>query len=185
LPGGRNTTIWLYDPAKMPSPRNKHYETLGVPPTASAGEIREAYRKLARQCHPDLNPGDNSAEERFKKLQQANQVLSDLKKRQAYDQVELHWEGGSAGAGPGTTGAADPNPATNTKSFYRTPWMQEGVSGTGRRDFYVPELRKKEAPIFTAGVKSFFADAAIGLLAMAVAIPAALHFGGFSYEDLG
>lgn len=62
------------------------YETLGVAKTASADEIRKAYRKLARQYHPDLNPGDPSAEAAFKKVAAANEVLSDDAKRKAYDE---------------------------------------------------------------------------------------------------
>ena len=54
-----------------------YYETLGVPRTASADDIRKAYRKLARKHHPDLNPGDKAAEDRFKKVQEAYDVLSE------------------------------------------------------------------------------------------------------------
>jgi molecular chaperone DnaJ len=61
------------------------YEVLGVPKTASADEIKKAYRKLARQYHPDKNPGDKEAEERFKEMQAAYDVLSDADKRKQYD----------------------------------------------------------------------------------------------------
>jgi DnaJ-class molecular chaperone len=54
-----------------------YYGTLGVPRSAGGEEIRKAYRRLARKCHPDLNPGDKAAEERFKKVQEAYDVLSD------------------------------------------------------------------------------------------------------------
>jgi molecular chaperone DnaJ len=66
--------------------KQDYYELLGVPRKASAKDIRNAFRKLARKYHPDLNPGDKSAEEKFKQLQEAYDVLSDTKKRQMYDQ---------------------------------------------------------------------------------------------------
>src|SRR5437868_2747000 len=61
------------------------YDTLGVSKSSSADEIKKAYRKLARQYHPDRNPGDSSAEEKFKEVQTAYDVLSDDDKRKAYD----------------------------------------------------------------------------------------------------
>src|SRR6185503_2763613 len=62
------------------------YDTLGVAKTATANEIRKAYRKLARKHHPDVNPGDKAAETAFKKISAAYDVLSDDKKRKAYDE---------------------------------------------------------------------------------------------------
>ena len=70
----------------MSPPKHEYYETLGVPKKASADDIRKAYRKLARKHHPDLNPGDKSAEDRFKNVQEAYDVLSDPKKRAMYSQ---------------------------------------------------------------------------------------------------
>jgi molecular chaperone DnaJ len=75
------------------------YQTLGVERGAGAEEIRKAYRKLARKHHPDVNPGDKAAEERFKKVQEAYDVLSDPKKKQMYDQVGFYSENGAPGAG--------------------------------------------------------------------------------------
>ena len=88
--------------------KQDYYEVLGVSRRAPAKEIRQAYRKLARKFHPDLNPGDKSAEEKFKQIQEAYDVLSDAKKRQMYDQFGFYAEGypGGAppGAGPGAAG---------------------------------------------------------------------------------
>jgi len=69
-----------------------YYQTLGVGREADAEEIRKAYRKLARKHHPDLNPGDKAAEERFKKVQEAYDILSDTKKKQMYDQYGFYWK---------------------------------------------------------------------------------------------
>src|ERR1700678_4518067 len=93
----------------MSPPKHEYYETLGAPRTASADDIRKAYRKLARKYHPDLNPGDKSAEDRFKNVQEAYDVLSDTKKRQMYDQVGFYSENGFAGAGPAGDARSHPN----------------------------------------------------------------------------
>src|SRR5579872_3517199 len=71
--------------------RNKdYYATLGVKRTATPEEIRKAFRKAARKYHPDVNPGDKKAEEKFKEISEANDVLSDEKKRKIYDQVGFY-----------------------------------------------------------------------------------------------
>ena len=71
----------------MSTQTKDYYGVLGVKKNASADEIRKAFRKLARKYHPDVNPGDKSAEERFKAISEANDVLSDPKKRKIYDQL--------------------------------------------------------------------------------------------------
>jgi len=75
----------------MPTTQNKdYYATLGVKKEATSDDIRKAFRKLARRYHPDVNPGDKKAEEKFKEISEANDVLSDEKKRKIYDQVGFY-----------------------------------------------------------------------------------------------
>lgn len=69
-----------------------YYEVLGVPRTASTKEIHQAFRKLARKHHPDVNPGDSSAAERFKEINEAHVVLGDAEKRKRYDELGPEWE---------------------------------------------------------------------------------------------
>ena len=71
----------------MATQTKNYYETLGVKKNASTEDIRKAFRKLARKYHPDVNPGNKQAEEKFKEISEANDVLSDPKKRKIYDQV--------------------------------------------------------------------------------------------------
>src|SRR5258708_6191205 len=90
----------------MPKTKD-YYEVLGVPRAASQKEITAAFRKLARKHHPDLNAGDKQAEERFKEVSEANDVLSDAKKRKLYDQFGPDWSAAQAGGPqPGARGGA-------------------------------------------------------------------------------
>ncbi len=86
-----------------------YYKTLGVSENAGQKEIRSAYRKLARQYHPDVNPSDKTAEDKFKEINEANEVLSDPEKRKKYDEMRTYyqkygrWPGAEAGVGAGAT----------------------------------------------------------------------------------
>ena len=83
--------------------KRDYYEVLGVPKTATDAEIKSAYRKKAKECHPDLHPNDHTAEERFKELSEANEVLRDADRRSRYDQFgfdgpNMQGFGGAGGA---------------------------------------------------------------------------------------
>lgn len=83
-----------------------YYQTLGVPRTASQAEIKKAFRKLAREHHPDKKPGDTAAERRFKAVNEAHAVLSDPDKRRKYDRLGKDWEAyARAGVDPDAAGA--------------------------------------------------------------------------------
>src|ERR1700686_986682 len=89
-----------------------YYSTLGVAKTATGKEIKQAYRKLARKHHPDVNPGDNSAEAKFKEINEAYEVLGDPEKRKKYDELGANWRmyeqaGAAGGPGAGPQGGAN------------------------------------------------------------------------------
>jgi molecular chaperone DnaJ len=117
----------------MPSAAKKdYYETLGVPRGADGDEIRKSYRKLARKYHPDLNPGDKAAEERFKKVQEAYDVLSDDDKRKVYDQYGFYSPNippNGGGPGPGA-GGGGPNFSGFDFSEYLRQQQRQGATGS-------------------------------------------------------
>jgi curved DNA-binding protein len=86
-----------------------YYATLGVPRSASKADIKKAFRKLARQHHPDTNKGNAAAETKFKEINEANEVLSDPEKRKLYDQLGSDWQAYQR-AGAGAGGQAEANP---------------------------------------------------------------------------
>ena len=125
-----------------------YYQTLGVPRTATPAEIKKAFRKLAREHHPDKKPGDKAAERRFKDINEANEVLSDPDKRAKYDRFGKDWEAyaraGAAGAAGGRGGAGDPfgpgGPFAGYAGFggpgerqrpLRVPFEPAGATATG------------------------------------------------------
>ena len=112
-----------------------YYATLGVAKTASDKEIKQAFRKLARKHHPDVNPGDKSAEARFKELNEAYEVLGDPAKRRKYDELGANWrmyEQAGSGAGP-PFGQGAPSGAWNVQF--------EGAPG-GFRTMTADEMRE-------------------------------------------
>src|SRR6266576_1719576 len=108
-----------------------YYSTLGVAKTATDKEIKQAYRKLARKHHPDVNPGDKAAESRFKEINEAYEVLGDPAKRKKYDELGANWRAyEQAGAGQGA-GGFDPSQAGGA-------WIVNfggGPGGTGQGGF--------------------------------------------------
>ena len=85
----------------MAENKRDYYEVLGIQKGASAEDIKKAYRKLAKECHPDLHPNDKNAEARFKELNEANEVLSDPEKRARYDQFGMDGPQNPFGGGGG------------------------------------------------------------------------------------
>ncbi len=137
-----------------------YYATLGVPRTASQADIKKAFRKLARQFHPDVNKSNAAAEKRFKEVSEANEVLSDPEKRKLYDQLGANWQayqqagtagagaqgrpyGGFAGFNPGAGGVrfeyrGNPEDLAGFSDFFRTffggeaEFAGEAFAGGGR-----------------------------------------------------
>jgi molecular chaperone DnaJ len=116
----------------MPGSKD-YYETLGVARDAPLDEIRKSYRKLARKYHPDLNPGDKAAEDRFKSVQEAYDILSDSKKRQMYDQYGFYSANGFPGAGPGAGGGGRTQPNMDFGGFDFSDYFSQQQAGGKRQ----------------------------------------------------
>jgi curved DNA-binding protein len=136
-----------------------YYAVLGVPRTASKTEIKKAFRKLAREHHPDTKPGDTAAERRFKEINEANAVLSDPEKRTLYDRLGADWEayaraGTTAGAGASAAGAGARG-ATGDGPFGAFTGFGGAPGGSVRYEFHSAD----DAGEFSDFFNAFFAGA--------------------------
>ncbi|HTK09978.1 MAG TPA: J domain-containing protein [Ktedonobacteraceae bacterium] len=149
-----------------------YYSTLGVNKNADDKAIRQAFRKLARKYHPDVNPGDKSAEAKFKEINEANEVLSDPEKRKKYDEMSNYYQqygrwpgaaGPAAGAAAGATGFGGGNYQYRTvneedledlfgggqspfSSFFNTYFHSDFAPGSERRSYYT-NTRRPQRPL--------------------------------------
>src|ERR1700747_2377506 len=94
------------------------YAVMGVPASATQDEIKKQYRKLAAKHHPDKNPNDSKAAERFKEISEAYQVLGDAEKRKQYDQMRRLGAFGGFGTGGPRRGGPTPGNTTGSQSFH-------------------------------------------------------------------
>jgi molecular chaperone DnaJ len=120
--------------------KQDYYELLGVKRTAKPDEIKKAYRRLARKYHPDVNPGDKAAEERFKLTSEAHDVLSDPKKRSIYDRFGSYSDNladaAARGYSPGSAGSSSGRTAPNF-DFSGFDWgTSSSGGGTSFRDIF-------------------------------------------------
>src|SRR6202521_3187261 len=154
----------------MATTTNKdYYAMLGIKKTATAEEIRKAFRKLARKYHPDVNPNDKKSEEKFKEISEANDVLSDPKKRKMYDQLGFYSDnidpataeayargGGQPGAGPGDFGGGFPGARPGGQGNvdfggFDFSDLFEGARGGARKGSSSGGFRDIFSSIFTGG----------------------------------
>src|SRR5439155_1041066 len=128
-----------------------YYSTLGVAKTATSKELKQAYRKLARKHHPDVNLGDKSAESRFKEINEAYEVLGDPAKRKKYDELGANWRMYEQAGAPGQ-GGFDPSQAggggwnVNFGGGSRVRVSGEGEEGSGGAQSGDLYLRIRLAP---------------------------------------
>lgn len=155
----------------MATQAKDYYGILGVKKSASSEDIRKAFRKLARKYHPDVNPGDKKAEEKFKEISEANEVLSDAKKRKIYDQVGLYSDnidpataeayarGGGRPGGPGFgggfpggfPGGGGQPPHVDFGGFDFSDLLEQARGGAGRATSGSGGFRDIFSSIFSRG----------------------------------
>lgn len=127
----------------MPIEFKDYYAVLGVPREASADDIKKAFRKLARQYHPDLAKDKKAAEEKFKEINEAHEVLSDPEKRRKYDELGADWQAGEPGHPPPraqgrawSRGRGEPEPEFHFGGTGFSDFFEQFFGGGGRgRDF--------------------------------------------------
>jgi curved DNA-binding protein len=135
-----------------------YYQTLGVTKSASEKELKQAYRKLARKFHPDVNPGDKSAEAKFKEINEAYEVLGDPDKRRKYDELGANWrlyeQAQQQGQGGGPFGAGQPFGGTGAWTIN----MGGGGGGGGYRTMTEEDMKEMfgDADPFSDFFKTFF-----------------------------
>jgi molecular chaperone DnaJ len=124
--------------------KEDYYHVLGVSRKATPEELRKVYRRLARKYHPDVNPGDKGAEDRFKKITEAYEVLSDPKKRQMYDRMGFYQEGAGM---PGPEGGRNDRPV-NFSGFDFSEWggPESEAGPTSFRDLFSNFFRRDVVP---------------------------------------
>jgi curved DNA-binding protein len=134
-----------------------YYSTLGVAKTATEKEIKQAYRKLARKHHPDVNPGDKSAETRFKEINEAYEVLGDPPKRKKYDELGANWRMYEQAGAPGGAAGFDPS-----QGGWNVHFGGGGPQGGGFRTMTEDEMHEifGDANPFSDFFNTFFGGAA-------------------------
>jgi curved DNA-binding protein len=147
-----------------------YYETLGVSRDADKEEIRRAFRRLARQHHPDVNPGDPEAEERFKEINEAYEVLSDPEKRSKYDELGRDWSRWQQAGG-------------RARDYDWRQWSS-GVPGQGRQQVHVRYGTPEDLEDLFGGASPFsdFFTQIFGAMGGRGAAPQGAPAGGFTYE---
>jgi curved DNA-binding protein len=156
-----------------------YYDILGVPRSASQADVKKAFRKLAREHHPDRNPGDKAAEKRFKDVNEAHAVLSDPDKRKQYDMLGANWEQYQRAGGPRS--GADPfgagGPFAGFGGFGAGQAGQAGRAGNVRYEFHT-------AGAGDAGFSDFFRMFFSGAATGARAGRSGATSGGMSFEEV-
>src|ERR1035437_159582 len=135
IPGGRCRDLNINAPPFMPVQYKDYYKSLGVPRTATDAEIKKAFRKLAREFHPDVAKNKKGAEEKFKEVNEAYEVLGDAAKRKKYDELGADWKSGAEFRPPpgwesfsGGRGFRGASPGGQEHEFH--------FGGTGFSDFF-------------------------------------------------